>query len=330
MNQFHQHLFPLIFRILSTQRLIKCTRQAIIYPFYHTVSNQYLPHIHPLYTPKKTKEFIEDIDFLLKNFQPVDIKDILSHIKQEKTISKPSFHLSFDDGLREVQEVILPILSQKGIPFTVFINSGFVDNKELFYRHKSALIISKIKEKQPSDITGKEIGEILKLKKTDPDSLIRSVLRIRSDRKILLDSIASILAVDFDTFLKNTRPYLTLEELRAMQKQGVFIGAHSIDHPDYSLLPETEQVRQTQESCLFVKEVFSEPTSVFAFPFSDVKIKESFFSEIHQTVDLTFGTSGMQSFHGGKHQERIDMETYGNKAKDCINKACISYLVKKI
>jgi hypothetical protein len=39
----------------------------------------------------------------------------------------------------------MPILRRKGVPATVFVNSDFVDNQDLFFRFKAALIIDKNK-----------------------------------------------------------------------------------------------------------------------------------------------------------------------------------------
>ena len=138
---------------LPSERLCNYVKPVIIHPFYHTVSDEYLPHIHPLYTPKNRLEFMKDIDFLSRHFEPVNIDTVYSYVKQMKLPPKNVFHLSFDDGLRGVYDIIFPLLYRKGIPATVFINTGFIDNKELFYRHKVALLINKMKKKELSAAT---------------------------------------------------------------------------------------------------------------------------------------------------------------------------------
>jgi peptidoglycan/xylan/chitin deacetylase (PgdA/CDA1 family) len=121
---------------IGLPRLIRYTGENLINVFYHTVSDEYLPHIHPSYTPKKIAEFERDLDFLLQYFQAVDIYTVKNKVSDKNYLEKPSFHLSFDDGLREVYHIIMPILERKGIPATVFVNPAFVDNRVLFCRHK--------------------------------------------------------------------------------------------------------------------------------------------------------------------------------------------------
>ena len=269
--------------------------------FYHTVSDDYLPHICPLYKPKTVKEFEADLDFLLRHFQPVGMEELRLHATGEKRVSRPAFHLSFDDGLREVYTVILPILERKGIPATVFVNSAFVDNRDLFFRYKAALIANSVPE----------------------------VLKINYLERKKLDEIAMDLGIDFDSFLQEQRPYLTTEELKILQQKGFTIGSHSVDHPLYSLLSEEEQVRQTLDSCAFVQNVFSEKRNYFAFPFTEAGVGNQFFEKIFPAVDLTFGISGLHTAQKGRHLGRIDMESYGKNARQCVYKAYIKGFLKK-
>ena len=291
-------------RIIGIKNLIHFANAPVINVFYHVVSDNYLPYIAPLYKYRNSKAFEYDIDFLLKYFQPVSANDVLLHATGEKIITKPSVHLSFDDGMREVYEVALPILKRKGAPATVFVNTAFVDNKDLFYRYKAALIA----DKNPS--------------------LKNDVLKIKYPEKEKLDGIAQNLGIDFKQFLKEQKPYLTTEEIRILQENGFTIGAHSIDHPNYSLISEEEQIRQTLESCRFVKENFGEEKLFFAFPFEDTGVKKSFFEAIDKEIDLTFSISGISSSQNGKNLGRVAMEGETKNGKDIIHRALMARLIK--
>ena len=158
MNQLKNSVFSFVANRISTRRwLSRFDEPFIIHPFYHTVTNAYLPHITPLYKPKTFEKFKNDLDFLLKYFHAVDAEDVLLHTTGEKKLTKNAFHLSFDDGLKEVYTEITPYLYRKGIPATVFINDNFVNNTQLFYRHKAALIMDALTRKTPSPTVQKEM-----------------------------------------------------------------------------------------------------------------------------------------------------------------------------
>jgi len=141
-----------------TRLLATLTKKKIVLPVYHTVAEQPLPHIKHLYRMKTVAEFQEDLEFLLQHFEPIDVETLHNlHINQIIP-QKPVFHLTFDDGLQEMYEIVAPILLKKGVPATFFVNSGFVDNKALFFRHHASLAIEygNFSQQQADDFLGKE------------------------------------------------------------------------------------------------------------------------------------------------------------------------------
>jgi peptidoglycan/xylan/chitin deacetylase (PgdA/CDA1 family) len=324
-----RYLLPLPASLAGLERLIRLADEPLVHVFYHTVSDDYLPHVSPLYRPKNIREFKADMDFLLKHFRPVSLNDVLRHVQKEKILSAPSFHLSFDDGLKEIYEVVFPVLWQKGIPATLFVNSDFVDNKDLFFRYKAAVLTDRMTQRPVSPPLTDSIRKRLMASGIKKASVQSMLLHVNYGNCTVLDEIAAALDLDFSAFLREKRPCLTSGELKTMQQSGFSIGGHSINHPNYFLLPEEEQVRQTLASCSFVQKHFPEPHTCFAFPFSDEGVKPSFFKSIYGAVDLTFAASGINTAFQGRHRGRIDMETYGKNAKQCIYRAYMTNVLKK-
>ncbi|NCB09485.1 MAG: hypothetical protein EOM73_15150, partial [Bacteroidia bacterium] len=107
-------------RVVPAKALFKLATPPFL-PFYHVVSDQKLPHIQN-YPFRTVRQFQSELDFFLKHFKPVSLQYLIENPKTTEKI----FHISFDDGLKECAEIIAPILLQKGIPATFFINPGFV------------------------------------------------------------------------------------------------------------------------------------------------------------------------------------------------------------
>ena len=123
--------------------------RPVILPYYHMVSDESLPHVRPLYQYKNISQFKQDLDFLLTHFKPVSLQDLLNSLGGKTTLPPRSFLLSFDDGFREMAEVVAPILKAKGVPAVFFLNSAFVDNHELCFQQKIALLVDRL-EKLPT------------------------------------------------------------------------------------------------------------------------------------------------------------------------------------
>ncbi|MDR1527592.1 MAG: polysaccharide deacetylase family protein [Dysgonamonadaceae bacterium] len=316
---------------ISTQRLFsRFDRPLIIHPFYHTVSNGYLPHLTPLYKPPTFGKFKEDLDFLLRYFQAVDAEDVWLHTTGEKRLAKDAFHLSFDDGLKEVYTEVMPYLYRKGIPATVFITNDFVNNTQLFYRHKAALLIDALTKRKPSPAVQKTIEMRIGFpsKKTLPEK----IGVVKYPQREVLDEIASLLEIDFEQYLQNECPYLTMKQLFEMRKKGFSIGGQGIDHQPFSGLSEEEQVRQIVSSIGFVKRIAPDQHRYFAFPDNDEAVPESVFQTIYRKskrgAELTFDSGGIGTHYDGRHISRMAMEQAGRDAKEMVNRALLGAFQK--
>jgi len=272
---------------ISFEKLVARAGVSTIFPFYHVVSDNVLPHIQHLYAYPSVKKFRSDLDFILKYFEPLH-PDELDAAKNNS--SKKKFLLSFDDGLREMYDIVAPVLKEKGVPAIFFINSAFTDNKALFFRYKVSLLIDKNQHDPQFN------KQLLQLTYTD-------------DKQI--DAYAKERGVDFGHFLKTMQPYLQTEQIKKMSADGFVFGAHSIDHPLYSALSAEEQLRQTTESIRFVADITGQKKNYFAFPFTADGVSSTFSEKIYSDtilpVEYLFGTAGLRE-NKSRLIERIPME----------------------
>lgn len=313
--------------VFSLQRLISLTGVNLILPFYHTVSDVDLPHIKHLYPVLNTKRFREDLDFLLRRFKPVSSEELIS-ILGEKSLNSPHFFLSFDDGLSQVYHVIAPILKEKGVPATFFLNTDFIDNKGMFYRLKTSLLIEKLEKQKPSNSLVKEINQVFSksnIRFENPASL----LKISYQSKEVLDELAQLLQVNFAQYLRENTPYLNSSEIKSLISQGFSFGAHSCSHPYYYLLSETEQLRETLHSLEFLQKNFNVKERLFSFPYTDFGVRESFFEKIADRVELSFGTASLKKDSVKTNLQRIPMERK-NSAEAVLKEEYLLFYLKKI
>ena len=330
MNRIKKYFFPFVANRIPTQRLLsRFNRPVIIHPFYQTVTNTYLPHITPLYKPKTFEKFKNDLDFFLRYFQSIDAEEVLLHTTGTKTLTENAFHLSFDGGLKEIYTVVTPYLYRKGIPATVFVSEHFINNAQLFYRHKAALIVDALIRKTPSPMVQKEIESRLDFpsKKT----LREKILAVQYPQREVLDEIASFLEIDFEQYLRSEKPYLTIKQLHEMRKKGFSIGGQGIDHAPFSDIPEEEQIQQIIASVSCVKRLIPDMHRYFAFPFTDEGVPDNVFQTNYRKnkrgAELTFGIGGIGTRYDGRHIARIDMEQQDRDAKETVNKALLKTTV---
>jgi peptidoglycan/xylan/chitin deacetylase (PgdA/CDA1 family) len=261
-------------------------------PFYHIVSDEKVPHVENLYSYRNLQEFAKDVDFLLKRYTPLTLMELLVRLKNQQPLPRQSFFLSFDDGLRETFDNIAPILRQKGVPATFFINTATLDNTELLYRHKASLLISHFRDLTNRAPISKATALLTKHEINSSD-LVTGLLSIRYANKHVLDEVAVSIDFDFPAYLRRQQPYVTTTQLNDLISQGFSVGAHSIDHPPYYEVSFEEQLRQTTESVNGLTRAFGLNYTAFAFPFGDKGVSRRFFSKIRNEglVQILFGSS---------------------------------------
>jgi len=309
---------------LPIEWVIRWTSNNAIFPLYHTVSDDVLPHLSQLYDYRSSKQFVKDLDFLLKHYQPMDLQDLREYKKHGKRRSRAGFFLTFDDGLAQFYDVIAPILLRKGIPAACFINSSFVDNKDLMYRYKVSLILHTLKDcvGPIKDIAFTEYTGI-----NDYQILKKWLLDLTHKDIQTINKLAAILGIDIPAFLEAYTPYMTEQQIKKVIADGFYIGSHSMDHPRYDLCTLEEQLAQTKMSMDYVKEKFTQPFDLFAFPFSDVGVSYEFFRKC-QGMDATFGTSGIKNDPLVNHFHRIPMEISDFDGETIIKNQYFYYMCK--
>lgn len=301
-------------------------RFAVFYA--HVVSDAQLPHIRHLYAYRTPRQFERDLDMLLKLYRPIGLDELVAVLAAHGTPPADTCLLTFDDGLREAGEVVAPILKRRGIPATFFVNSDFVDNKTMFFRHKASLIVEKLATLDPGSAR-RAVAAALPGHDMVQRHPVEAVLGLGFHDEPALDAIAAAIDVDFATFLRRCRPYLEADELLALAADGFTIGAHSRSHPPYASLPFADQLEQTLSSITFVRQTFRPKVLAFSFPFNDRSISMRLLREIFAAgVSVCFGTDGLRRDTVAWSLQRIQSEDPRSDIRRDLASACLNAIGK--
>ena len=272
---------------------------TLFIPIYHAITVDKLLHLEQLmpYGSKTPKQFENDLDHLLKHLKPISLDTLYDCVVNKKVIPEKSFIITFDDGLRQVYENAMPILLRKGVPAVFFINTSVIDNQDLLFRYKSSLIVEQVLSYQKSGKSLDSAIEILKQNNAAFDGNIASaVMKISYKQSHVLDSMASVLDLSWKDYLAQEKPYMTSAQLHDLKAKGFYLGGHTVHHPELWKLSNDEAVSETYESAKFMKDNYGFTFSSFAFPFTDVQIKNQFFDGVQQAggIDLMFGSQKLK------------------------------------
>jgi peptidoglycan/xylan/chitin deacetylase (PgdA/CDA1 family) len=270
----------------------------ILLPYHHLVSDERRKHVQHLYPYKNKKQFVKDLDYLLRHFRAVHPEELILASQTGQKLSPDGFLLSFDDGLSEAYDVIAPTLLGKGISAFFFLNPAFLDNRELFYRSKLSLVLDALEFQKPGGAVLERISGLLGIRNGEKTEIKSAVLGIDYLNRKLADELGNCLDLSFDEYLKKTQPYLLTDQVKELIRKGFYFGAHSLDHPNYKLISLEEQLFQTRESCKYIRRSFGISYTAFSFPHEDAGVKQVFFDELQKkpspSIDVLFGTQNQK------------------------------------
>src|SRR5579862_4339013 len=277
-------------------------------PCFHLVAaGEPPPHVRHLYQCHRPSTFEKDLDLLLKRGTPVSLRDIEEHVESGTTLPKRALFVSFDDGMREMEDIVAPICSAKGVPVTFFLSTGFLDNRSLFFRHKASLLIDRLETQDANESEIKRVLERRGVTTDDPRGFFRTA---RYSDTSHLDACAGIVGLDFGQYLRDKKPYLTEDQVDCLLRKGFTIGGHSVDHPLFGDLDHATQVEQTRVCMQHLESRFAIRFKAFAFPFVSDGVPRTYYDTVFKEgiADIAFCIGETPTGYNGRTVERFGVE----------------------
>jgi len=298
----------------------------VIFPFYHTISDSELLHVKHLYPLRNTEQFKEDLDYLLKYFQPVKMSEFLQD-KMPLDPKRPPMVLSFDDGLIQCYEDLMPILISKGVPATFFVNNAFIDNRAMFFRFKVSLLVEEI-DKIPEE----QIRRAAQILHCEVRDIRKRLMTVSYVEREITDQVADLWEFSFSDYMSKSPIYLSSMHIRKMIEEGFEFGSHGIDHPMFSLLKKSTSIEHIQASVEDLRKRYELDYKYFAFPFTDSGVQDSTIDHLlkKSIIDVGFGTAGLKEDKWSNYFQRVPMELLGKDARTTLRGEINRRRIRKI
>lgn len=203
-----------------------------------------------------------------RRYRFVSLDDYLDHMRGRRSIEN-SILLTFDDGYANNYEYALPLLSGMGIPFAVFVTTGFVDTERVLWTDQLEYAITT--SRQPVLHCCLAEGDIAI---ATPDEKAAAIVRLKTllkRRRIaevqdLVKGISHCLQVGDDAPALEAVRFLSSKQIRAMHERGVGLGSHTVNHAILAN-ESVEDVRsEAVSSRARLESITGAPVRCFAYP----------------------------------------------------------------
>lgn len=265
----------------------ECT--IVTYHYVRDLKRTRYPEIKGL----KTSSFKSQLDYLDKNYQFVTIQDCINAIYQEEPIPENAALLTFDDGYKDHYETVFPILEDKGIQGSFFPPVKAVKEDKVLNVNKIHFVLAATGDKY-EDVEGliTEVfdcldtfrqeyelesndyyySELAEEGRFDPEEIvfIKRLLQHELNRtltsKIIDRLFSEHVTEDEATFSREL--YMSEDQIKCMQRNGMYIGVHGYDHRWLGKIPKQQQKKEIDLALNFLDAIGS-PTEnwVMNYPY---------------------------------------------------------------
>jgi peptidoglycan/xylan/chitin deacetylase (PgdA/CDA1 family) len=244
-------LLPLLLNTHGKQRL------SIL--VYHRV----LPGHDPMRPNEPTTtEFDWQMRLLRNNFSPLPLVEAVERLRAG-TLPNRAVCVTFDDGYADNEQHALPILKKYAIPATVFVTTGVLNGGRMW--NDSVIEVFRSFAGERLDLRDLDLGSFslatLTQRLAAVDSVIRAIKHLDPDiRAALVHEIEKRVSAQPDDLM------LTDTQIQSLARNGVTIGAHTVNHPILCSVSSEIARWEIQYSKSYLEELLQERIEVFAYP----------------------------------------------------------------
>lgn len=261
-----------VFRRLNRNRLIILT--------YHSV----LPSASGIDGGESRNVVDEDMfawqmRYLAKHYRCVALEEAVSLLGSDRCLPPYSVVVTFDDGFRNNLRYAVPILRQCGIPATIFVTTGHVENgTRLLWTERVGRLLGRAAVPQTVTLAGDRKPLTLSF---------RTAAEREQARRLALTWLKGLPSGQRDEAIRalehQVRPddsnpdgaaapdvdrytFLNWTDTRELARGDVTIGSHTVEHPILSSLDDESRKREVVESKRQIEQQLGRPCTLFSYP----------------------------------------------------------------
>jgi peptidoglycan/xylan/chitin deacetylase (PgdA/CDA1 family) len=208
-------------------------------------------------------DFESQMSLLDRWFRVLPLREAVERLRSGSLPARAAC-VTFDDGYADNAEIALPILKKRGVPATFFVAADFIDGGRMW----NDTVIETIRRAPGPSLDAGALGlgaldlSTLDARREAIAALISALKYLQGqERQERVADISSAVAGELPAALMMTRA-----QVRALQANGMEIGAHTLSHPILAKLDAERAEFEIAESKRRLESMTGAPVRVFAYP----------------------------------------------------------------
>jgi len=234
---------------------------------YHSVQDDPAASFDPLGDiAHSTCVFRKQMEIIARNFSPVTLEHILGFVNGDKDLPSRSVVVTFDDGYADNYHVAKPLLDKFGIPGVFYITVDSVDRQTLpwpaLLRHSFLASEASVwpepgAQPWPLKTRKERLGAF--------EKACSHCARLSGKaQQEFLDQVSRELVAP--PLAQNTRPMMTWDEIRSLDRSGHTVGSHTMTHPNMAQVTPAEAEMEFSHSKRRLEQELAKRVTHFSYP----------------------------------------------------------------
>ena len=221
----------------------------------------------PLFSRLQPTAFEAQMRYLRRHYRVVSLGQLCHELSNARLV-KPTVAVTFDDGYRDLYTYAFPTLKKYEIPATIYLIGRCLETGQPPWYDRIFLAV----KNAAGNTLDVQLDRWTRFELGSAEVRLRVAWQIVCYLRSIPDRSRRAWCARFDQILparsaEIEERMLNWEQVRAMQKSGVFFGAHTTSHPAVSQLDPTDFEEELARSKRLLEDQIGIPIVDFAYPF---------------------------------------------------------------
>ena len=249
-----------------------------------------------------------------QHLNPISLRDVITHLDTGMLLPSSAVVVTFDDGFADTYRYAFPILKRYAVPATIFVSTGYVDSKQLFWFELTAYLLYKVTPGAISIEDGRTFPS--------GDSHNERTASLRKLQSILKDfpnaqrvahverwvqQFSHIIAHDA---ARHSLP-ISWNQVHEMASAGIEFGSHTITHPNLTRLSDQELNHELVESKRLLEEHVQHPVESLAYPIGTSSAFDKRVTHAAQLAKFKVGVTYVSGANPINQIKRFELHRHG-------------------
>jgi peptidoglycan/xylan/chitin deacetylase (PgdA/CDA1 family) len=220
-------------------------------PVFHWRASRHLAVV-AYHEVRDVERFAAHLDHVQATASPVGLDEVVRAADGRGGLPRHAVLLTFDDGHRDVHDVTLPLLRERGLPAVAFVVAGLLGSDlPPWWTEVKDLV--------------RAGGHARALAGLTPEDAVRGLKRVPDAIRVAsLEELRASAARPATPV-----PQLTAPELAELESLGISIGNHTLTHPCLSRCDDDKIRREIEDAHAIITRCLGHEVDAFAYPDGD-------------------------------------------------------------